>query len=234
MDAATRRSAVAEFFGTFVLVFIGAAAVVTATSVGGGVVVPALGHGLILIGLIYGFGHISGGHFNPAVTLAALVAGKIDAMRAVVYWIVQFAGGIVAGLLCRAIFDNAAIWPDAALAGSLSSSILSTGPTIGSLTAGPVWTAALLEAVLTFIFVSVIFQVAMFGRAGNLAPIAIGLTLAACILAGGPVTGASLNPARTLGPALASGDLSYVVPYLIGIFAGGVVAALVQTRLLNE
>jgi glycerol uptake facilitator-like aquaporin len=87
---------------------------------------------------------------------------------------------------------------------------------------------------VTFIFVSVIFQAAVFGKGGTLAPIAIGLTLAACIFAAGPFTGASLNPARTLGPALASGNLSYILPYFVGIFGGGALAALVQTYLMGE
>ena len=214
METNLQKAAVAEFFGTFVLVFIGGAAVVSAAG-SGGVVTAALGHGLILIGLIYAFATFSGGHFNPAVTLAILVAGKMDAMRAVVYWVAQFVGAVVAGFLCNAILGF-------------------SGPTTGTLTADAVWTAALFEAVLTFIFVSVIFQAAVFGKGGNIAPIAIGLTLAACIFAGGPFTGASLNPARTLGPALASGNLSYVIPYFVGIFGGGALASLVQTYLVGE
>jgi MIP family channel proteins len=214
METNLQKAAIAEFLGTFVLVFIGGAAVVSAAG-SGGVVTAAFGHGLVLIGLIYAFATFSGGHFNPAVTLAILVAGKMDAMRAVVYWAAQFIGAIAASFLCRAI-------------------LTSSGPTIGTLTVDAVWTAALFEAVVTFIFVSVIFQAAVFGKGGNLAPIAIGLTLAACIFAAGPFTGASLNPARTLGPALASGNLSYIIPYFVGIFGGGVLAALVQTYLVGE
>lgn len=208
------KSTVAEFLGTFILVFVGGAAVVAAGN-GGGVVTAALGHGLVLIGIIFAFGHISGGHFNPAVTLAALVAGKSDVMSAVYYWVAQFAGSIVAGLLVKVILE-------------------STGQTMGSLTESAVWTAALFEAIVTFIFVSVIFQAAVFGKAGNFAPIVIGFTLAACILAAGMFTGASLNPARTLGPALVDGNLSYIVPYFVGIFGGGALAAIVQTRLLAD
>lgn len=214
METNLQKAAIAEFFGTFVLVFIGGAAVVSAAG-SGGVVTAALGHGFVLIGLIYAFATFSGGHFNPAVTLAILIAGKMDAVRAAVYWIAQFVGGIVAGFLCSAI-------------------LTSSGPTTGTLTTDAVWTAALFEAVVTFIFVSVIFQAAVFGKGGTLAPIAIGLTLAACIFAAGPFTGASLNPARTLGPALASGDLSYIIPYFVGIFGGGALAALVQTYLMGE
>ncbi|MBK8139064.1 MAG: aquaporin [Anaerolineae bacterium] len=208
------KPALAELLGTFILVFIGAAAVVSAAG-SGGVVTAAFGHGLVLVGIIFAFGHISGGHFNPAVTLAMLIAGKVDLMKAVYYWIAQFVGAIVAGLLIKGLLGFA-------------------GPATGTLTSDAVWTAAIFEAVVTFIFVSVIFQTAAFGKAGNLAPVAIGFTLAACIFAAGPFTGGSLNPARTFGPALASGDLSYFIPYFVGIFGGAALAALVQTRLLND
>lgn len=214
METSLQKAAVAEFLGTFMFVFIGAAAVVSAGA-SGGVVTAALGHGFVLIGLIYAFAAFSGGHFNPAVTLAILIAGKMDALRAVVYWIAQFVGAIIAGVLCNAI-------------------LASSGQTTGSLTGGSVWTAALFEGVATFIFVTVIFQSAVYGKGGNLAPLAIGLTLAACIFAAGPFTGASLNPARTFGPALAAGDLTYILPYFVGIFGGGALASLVQTYLVGE
>lgn len=208
MDNKLVKGAIAEFLGTFFLVFIGAAAVVTAGQ-GAGVIAAAFGHGLVLIGSIFAFGHISGAHFNPAVTLALLVAGKVDVMRAAYYWVAQFVAAAVAGFLVVGLLGGA-------------------GETTGSLTASAVWSAAVVEAIVTFIFVSVIFQVAVYGKAGNLAPIAIGFTLASAILAVGIFTGASLNPARTFGPALAAGDLSYFIPYLIGISAGAVAAALVQ------
>lgn len=214
MDAKLIKPAIAEVLGTFILVFVGAAAVVSAAG-SGGVVTAAFGHGLVLVGIIFAFGHISGGHFNPAVTLAMLIAGKVDLMKAVYYWAAQFVGAIVAGLLVKGLLGSA-------------------GPTTGTLTSGSVWTAAVFEAIVTFIFVSVIFQVAALGKGGNFAPVAIGFTLAACIFAAGPFTGASLNPARTFGPALASGDLSYFIPYFIGIFGGGALAAIVQSRLLND
>lgn len=214
MDTKLMKPAIAELLGTFFLVFVGAAAVISAAG-SGGVVTAALGHGLILLAIIFAFGHISGGHVNPAVTLAMLIVGKVDLMKAVYYWVAQFAGAIIAGFLVKALLG-------------------SSGPTTGTLTSSAVWTAALFEAVVTFIFVSVILQVAAFGKGGNLAPVAIGFTLAACIFAAGPFTGASLNPARTFGPALVSGDLSYFIPYFIGIFGGGALAAIVQSRLLND
>lgn len=214
------RAAIAELIGTFTLVFVGAFAVVV-TGVSGSnanVVVPALAHGLILVGIIFAYGHISGAHVNPAVTAGLLVGGKIKINDAVAYWVAQFVGGIAAALLLVVILPDPGNY----------------GQTTGSLTASNVWQAALLEAVLTFFLVSAVYQAAVFGKAGNLAGVAIGFTLAGSILAGGVFTGASLNPARTLGPALAAGDLSYVPAYFIGIFAGGIIAALVQTYVVKS
>lgn len=207
------KASIAEFLGTFTLVFVGVAAVAS----GQGVAVAALAHGLILVGIIFLYGGISGAHVNPAVTAGLLVGGKIKIDRAVYYWVAQFLGGVAGALVANIVIADGA----------------RLGQTIGSLTADQVWTAALFEAFLTFLLVSAVFQAAAFARAGNLAALAIGLTLAAAILAGGTYTGASLNPMRTLGPAIIAGDLSYVVPYLVGIFAGGIVAALVQTGLLS-
>lgn len=222
MDIKLRNALVAEFIGTFTLVFIGVAAVTVAgtldPSVGQlGVIIAALAHGLIIVGLASSYGAVSGGHFNPAVTAAMLVGGQIDAARAVMYMVVQFLGGIVAAFLLIALIPTGS----------------NVGQTTGSLTADSVWAAAVFEAILTFILVSTIYQTGVYGKAGNIAPIAIGLTLAAAILAGGVYTGASLNPARTLGPALAAGDLSYLLPYLIGTFAGGILGGLFHTYLLK-
>jgi glycerol uptake facilitator-like aquaporin len=209
MSDSTLRASLAELVGTFVLVFVGGFAVASAQ----GVVVAALAHGLILVGIIYMYGHISGAHVNPAVTAGLLVGGKIGIIQAASYWIAQFAGGIIAGVMLNVIA------PDSAM----------DGQTVGSLTFDLVWSAALFEAVMTFFLVSTVYQAAVYGKAGNLAGVAIGFTLAGSILAGGTYTGASLNPVRTLGPALVAGDLSYLVPYLVGIFAGGIIAGLVHT-----
>lgn len=215
------RALIAEFIGTFTLVFVGSAAVVIAgNDANVTVIVPALAHGLILVGLIFAYGHISGAHFNPAVTLGLLVGGKVDIITAVAYIVVQFVGGVVAAFVLVAILPDPGNY----------------GQTLGSLdvASGYVWNAALLEVVLTFFLVSAVYQAAVYGKAGNLAAIAIGFTLAASILAGGPFSGASLNPARTLGPAVAAGDFSYLVPYLIGIFGGGVLAGIIHAYVLND
>lgn len=220
MDNVLTRKLIAEFLGTFALVFIGSLAV-EATGIpqgGANVLVPALAHGLILVAAIFTFGHISGAHFNPAVTLGLLVGGKIQINQALLYMVVQFIGGLVAAVVLSLLV------PDP----------FNSGVTKGSLTDNNVVQAAAIEFFLTFFLVSTIYQAALYGKAGNNAPIAIGFTLAACIAAGGMFTGASLNPARTLGPALIAGDLSYVVPYLIGIFGGGAAAGLLHTYLLPD
>ena len=143
---------------------------------------PALAHGLILVGIIFVYGDISGAHVNPAITAAVLITGKIKIERAVYYWVAQMLGGIVAAVVVNIVIPHGA----------------RLGQTTGSLTANAVWTAALFEAVMTFFLASAVLQAAVFGRAGNLAALAIGLTLAGSILAGGIYTGAALNPARTV------------------------------------
>ncbi len=213
------KKSLAEFVGTFVLVFIGGFAVTIAPDFG--VLVPALAHGLIVAGLIYTYGYISGMHINPAVTVGVLVARKMDPVTAGAYIVAQFAGGIVAAVLMSVIVASTA-------------DPYNFGVTTGSLTDDNVWNAALFEVFLTFFLVSSVIQAAVYGKAGNSAGVAIGFTLAACILAGGPYTGASLNPARTLGPAIMAGEFSYVIPYFIGIFGGGVLAGVLQGYVFNE
>lgn len=213
MNNELMRASIAEFLGTFTLVFVGVAAVAS----GQGVAVAALAHGLVLCGIIFAYGYISGAHVNPAVTAGLLVGRQITITRAGYYWVAQLLGGVVAAVLANLLIPNGA----------------TDGQTIGSLTAGSVWTAALFEAVLTFLLVSAVYQAAVFGKLGPLAALAIGLTLAGAILAGGTYTGASLNPMRTLGPAIVAGDFSYVVPYLIGIFGGGIVAGLLHVAIFR-
>ncbi len=134
--------------------------------------------------------------------------------RAIVYWIAQFAGGIIAALVLRFIFPAA---------DNLGQTV--PAPGISG------FQAMIIEAILTFFLVSVVYQAAVYGKVGNIAAIAIGFTLAGCILFGGPLTGASLNPARTIGPGLVSGNLLDAGFYLIGIFGGGALAGLAQTYL---
>jgi aquaporin Z len=208
------RAYIAEFIGTFTLVLVGVGAVAT----GQGLLVGALSHGLVVAGLIYSYGHICGAHFNPAVTLALLVARRIDLAKAAGYWVVQFVGAILAALLIQ-FFIGARV---------------ADGQTIGTLTRTDVWRAALFEGVQVFLLISTIFHAAVYGRAGNHAGLAIGITLAALILMGGVYTGASINPARTLAPALVAGDLDYTLPYFVGLFGGGALAGWVHGYLFTD
>ena len=180
MDNDLMRESLAELIGAFVLVFVGAAAVLVAPIFG--VLVPALAHGLILCALIYTYGHISGAQVNPAVTLGLTVGGQQDTTKCAYYIVAQFIGGIIAALVLVAVFpqDNAGV------AAFLGENAYNFGQTKGFLTNDAVWTAALYEAILTFFLVSAVFQAAAYGNAGKLAGVAIGFTLAASILAGGP------------------------------------------------
>jgi aquaporin Z len=176
---------VAELIGTFALVFIGAGAGVTGL---GGVVGVALAHGLVLAVFVYVFGHISGTHVNPAVTFGLALNGTVKWGQAVYYWLAQFAGAIGAALLLRFVVSSV--------------SGLEGGATVGTLSNPQPYAALVVEIVLTFFLVNTVLHAAVAGRAGSFAGLAIGLTLTFAILAGGPMTGGSLNPARSFGPAL--------------------------------
>lgn len=222
------KELLAELIGTFTLCFIGIASVIVAPQFG--IVAPALGHGLVLVGLIFAYGHISGAQFNPAVTVGLLVGGKIDVVKAGAYIVAQFIGGIIAAYAVIALVGGA---DGASVLGFVGEGNFNFGQTTGFLTDENVWRAAAIEGVLVFFLLSAIFQGAVYGKAGNNAALAIGLTLAALIFATGGMTGASVNPARTLGPALVAGDFSYLVPYLVGLFAGGAVAGGVHGYVLT-
>lgn len=208
------RNLVVEFIGTFALIFIGAGALAIDK---GGLVGVALAHGLVIVAFAYAYGHISGTHINPAVTLGLLVAGEIRFAAAIGYWIVQFAGGIAGALVLKAVLP---------VDGDLGVTILADNV---SVTQG-----LFVEIILTFFLVNTIFNTAVSGKARNLAGLAIGLTLVFCILMGGPLTRASLNPARTLGPAIASGNYADLWLYFVGPFIGAVLAALLYIGVLKE
>lgn len=205
----------AEFIGTFALVFIGAGTGMA----GAGLLAVALAHGLTLAVFAYAYGHISGTHVNPAVTVAMAATGKLKMdVAAVSYLLPQFAGAALAGLFLNVIAD--AVGANIAF-----------GATIGALTTSTPWLAGLVELVLTFFLVNTILNTAVSGKGGALSGLAIGLTLTAAILAGGAFTGASLNPARTFGialfadPSLANTN-TYLI-YLMGPLLGATLAALV-------
>ncbi|HUE98939.1 MAG TPA: aquaporin [Anaerolineales bacterium] len=217
------RVFVAELIGTFALVFIGAGAGV----VGAGLLGVALAHGLTLAVFVYVYGHISGTHVNPAVTFGLALNGTIRWAEAVVYWIAQFAGAAIAGFLLLTITR-------AVNAGDFSTGELFAASTTthGVLTTDFPGYAFGVELLLTFLLVNTVLHAAVAGRAGSFAGLAVGLTLTIAILAGGPMTGAALNPARTLGPALFTGDLAKPTTYLIYL-AGPIIGSALAVGLFK-
>lgn len=224
MQTQLSKALLAEFIGTFALIFIGAGAGALGL---GGLVGVALAHGLVVIGFAYAYGHISGTHINPAVTLGVLAAGKIDAGRAGAYMVVQVLGGIAGAFaLCAALGGHET---------GLGATTLAQGLAIGDVTidVGP-GAGFMVEAILTFFLVNAVMNAGISGKATNIAGIAIGLTLTFCILMGGPLTGASLNPARTLGPAIITGNFADLWVYLAGPATGALVAAFLYKGVLSD
>ena len=219
---------VAEFIGTFALVFVGAAAGLYNV----GLLGIALAHGLTLAVFAYAYGHISGTHINPAVTLGLAANGNIKWSDAAVYWVAQFSGAALAAFLLRMFVSL--IDPNAFAAAA----------TNGVLSAEHPYYALGLEALLTFFLVNTVLHAAVGGKAGPFAGWAIGTTLTLGILAGGPLTGGSLNPARSFGPAIFTQALKEGTPdwqnpmlyliYFVGPFIGAVVAVLVYQLLSAE
>jgi len=210
---------VAEFLGAMALVFIGAGSVVVLLAQfgdGSAIVGIALAHGLVLAVMVSNLGHISGAHFNPAVTLGVWVAGKIETMRAGVYVLSQLVGAIAGAALLRWVMPEA-IWRSTFL--GVPQVAHSAGFTNGK--------AVLLEAILTFFLVITVFASAIDERGvfKSVAGLTIGLVLTFDILVGGTITGAAMNPARWFGPALIAGKWTDWWVYLIGPAIGGVLAA---------
>lgn len=224
MENKLSTALVAELIGTFALVFIGAGAGALGF---GGLVGVALAHGLVVLAFAYAYGHISGTHVNPAITVGLLAAGKVSVSRALSYIFFQCLGGI-AGALALA-------WVLGGTGTGLGATKLAQGLDVGGQTINVSPGAGLfVELVLTFFLANTVMNAAVSGRAGNLAGVAIGLTLTFCILMGGPLTGASLNPARTLGPALVTGDFIHFWVYLLGPVLGAVSAGLLYKHVYEE
>jgi MIP family channel proteins len=222
----------AEFIGTFALVFIGAGAAAVVGDGAGldGIGAIAFAHGLTVMVFAFAYGSISGAHVNPAVTFGVLVAGAISLTEAVAYVMVQLVGGIAAALALAAILGGVATGlgtPALAHDLALGATTVTVSPAAGFA----------IEAVLAFFLVTVVLSTAVAGRAGNLAPLAIGMTLTLNIIMGGALTGAAFNPARALGPMIATGKLDNAWLYVLAPLVGAVVAALVHgalTRLAAE
>jgi aquaporin Z len=214
----------AEFLGTFAVVFFGVGAVCAdrflQTSGGIGLLGIALASGLAMAIMVSALGHISGGHFNPAVSIGFWVTKRIGTLDAFLYWAAQILGGIAAAFLLRSTIPEET-WRAVALG----------TPTL--LRDFPALSAMVLEAVTSFFLVLVFFATAVDDRGSfrAIAGFGIGLTITLGILVAGPFTGAAMNPARAFGPALASHHWANQGVYWIGPLAGGFLAGLLYNSL---
>ena len=202
------RPLVAEFIGTFALIFVGIGAIKTA---GHDVLAVALAHGLTIAAFVAATLHISGGQLNPAVTFGLVCGGHMTVGAAIRYWIAQCLGGISAAFICLSLFG-----PDVVVNGTPQ---LAIGLTPGQ--------GILIEGILTFFLVFVVHGTAVDTRSRTPAALAIGATITLGILFGGPLTGAAMNPARVLGPAVAAGFWKAHYVYWIGPLLGGALGGLV-------
>lgn len=217
------RCFMAEFIGTFALILAGAGSVCMDALTGGrvGLTGIALAHGLTILVMGTVYGPVSGGHFNPAVTLSLLAHKRIDGVKAILYVASQLLGAACGGLVLAAVLHGR---PD-----------LSAGPVfLGACDLSVVGfkAATLLEALATFILVSALYSTAVDPR-GNpaMAPATVGMAVVLGVFATGPLTGAALNPARAFGPAVATGHWANWYVYWVGPLAGGLSAALIQEKL---
>ena len=211
------RLLAAEFVGTFALVFAGAGAIMVDSKTHAlGHVGVALTFGLVIMAMIYAVGHISGAHFNGAVTFAFALSRHFPWSRAAAYWCAQLLGAIVAAALLRGSLGNIAHVGATLPSGSQAQSFL--------------W-----ELVLSFFLMFVIMAVATDTRAiGEAAAIAIGGTVGFDAMFGGPISGASMNPMRSAGPALVSGDLHALWLYVFAPVLGASAAALAYQLIRGE
>lgn len=219
------RRGIAEALGTGAFVFVAAGSVISIVATGTGTILTvAIAQGLALSVAITALAHISGAHFNPAVTFAFWMTGRITSRMAGVYVVCQLLGAVAASLLLRGIFDDRFF--DRAGGGT---TVLSRGVSV--------WEGLLFEIVATFVLALVVFATAVDRRGAFkiVAGFAIGLTVATDLLVGGTLTGGSMNPARTFGPSLVSGEwadgwIYWIGPLIGAALAGGVYAALYLDR----
>ena len=231
------RKLIVEAIGTFFLVFfaVGVATLsfgfkFAGTSVSAGVVTTAFAFGLVLLALAYTLGPITGCHINPAVTIGFYVSGRMPLNEAIGYWVAQFVGGIAGALVLWGIFSASPIYSRKRTGlgadgyGPLSMTHINTAGAFG------------VEVILTLLFVFIVLQATSKLTAPGFAGIAIGLALTVVHLIGIPLTGTSVNPARSLGPALVVGGLalSQVWLFIIAPLVGGVVAAVLYRYVFAE
>ncbi|MBT2733484.1 MIP/aquaporin family protein [Bacillus sp. ISL-7] len=211
-----KKKLISEFLGTYFLVFAGTGAIVineltkSLTHVG-----IALTFGLVVMALIFTFGHLSGAHFNPAVTIGFLIHGDINKKDALYYIVTQLIAGIAASVTLFSLFGN----------------IASLGTTLPR---GSWGQSFILEFILTFFLMMVIFGSAVHGKAvKSFAGIAIGATVGLEAMFAGPICGASMNPARSIGPAVVSGTTQHLWVYIVATILGAACAAIIY-KILHE
>jgi len=210
------RRGVAEFIGTFALIFVAAGAAAFARIE----IDYAVANGFVIAVMVSAFGFISGGHFNPAITLGFFVTRRIAPLLAVWYWIVQFGGAALAALLLHWV-----------LPATVENSANLGVPALGQgITSGP---GVVIEAVLTFFLVIVVFATAVDERGAfkQIAGLAIGFAIVFDVMMGAPFTGAAMNPARAFGPQLVGDHWAHWWVWYVGPLAGGVIAACVYELL---
>jgi MIP family channel proteins len=212
----------AELVGTYAFVFIGGAAICVDSLTHGGVGLTgvALAEGIAFAVMVSATAHISGGHLNPAVTIGALAGGKISFKNSIYYIIAQLVGAVLAAATFTAMFS-------ADLLDTVHYGTPALATNIG-VTAG-----VFIEAILTFFLVFTVYGTAFDERGPKVGGLFIGLVITMDILAAGPLTGASMNPARTFGPALLSGFWENHLVYWVGPALGGLVAAVVYQYVLG-
>ncbi|MBU6256490.1 MAG: aquaporin [Chloroflexi bacterium] len=219
---------VAEAVGTFLFFVIGAGAVIMNAQTGGeiGLIGVALAHGLTLAALGTAFAAVSGGQFNPVVTVALWLVGKVRTIEGIRYVVAQLVGAAAAGFALKLAFGG--------FDGGDSAWSIAGGGAPAVATGLTQLTAIAVEAVLTALLVYAVLLTAVDKRAPQMGALFIGGVIIADIMVGGPLTGAAMNPARWFGPAIAFGDLSEAAVYIVGPLIGAVVAALSVRYLFAE
>lgn len=212
------KSLLVEFLGTFTLVFVGASSVALSVQEGKSLLASAFAFGLALMAIIYTWGQYSGAHVNPAVSLGFAASGQMNWFLMLGYWCAQLLGGIAAGGLIAYFFGTET----------------GVGASVGSLTNTQPWKAIFMEALLTFFLVVSYLFIYRNPMKALIAGLAIGLVLAFTYIAGASLTGASTNPARSLGPAIFSNNMGTYWIYIVGPIIGALVAALTYKLLTFE
>lgn len=218
MDPKSIKKYVAEFIGTFVLVFFACGTAVVCSTSGVGYLLTALAFGLVIVAMAYSIGNVSGCHINPAVSIAMFINKKISRNDLIGYVVAQFAGAIVGAGLLSAFVDS------------------DSGLGANGLFKDDIGLSLLIEIILTFVFVLVILGVTSKASNGSVAGIVIGLTLTLVHILGIAFTGTSVNPARSFGPALfVGGDtLANVWIFIVAPVIGSVLAAFVHNYLSSD